>query len=48
MCVRGFFLLEIIMQTTIIVWNVRKLTIMSDALAGPMRDGLTLPEESRP
>ena len=35
------------MQTTIIVWNVRKLTIMLDVLADPMRDGLTLPEEFR-
>jgi len=28
------------MQTTIIVWNVRKLTIMLDVLAGPMMVGL--------
>ena len=36
------------MQITIIALNVRKLTIVLDALAGPMMDGLTLPEESRP
>ena len=47
-CVRRFFLLEILMQTTIIVWNVRKLTIMLDALTDLMMDGLTLPEEFRP